>query len=69
VTAKEGSRCTKGIYGDRDETSISVNNTNIVPDGEGLFYFSYIDGKGIQVDVSCLLSLRIKIIKIQKQNS
>jgi hypothetical protein len=48
----EGSRCQSAIYGDRDETSISVNNTNIVPDDEGLFYFSYLAGKGIQVDVS-----------------
>jgi hypothetical protein len=31
---------------------VSVNNSNIVPDGEGLFYFSYLEGKGIQVDVS-----------------
>ena len=45
-------KCVKAIYGDRDATSISVNNTELVPEKNGTYKFSSISGKGVQVDVS-----------------
>ena len=45
-------KCVKPIYGDLTDTSITVNNTQILPADNDQWKMFYLTGQGVQVDVS-----------------